>query len=597
MSLTNTHAMFNTHREPDPQEGPQSTYAFLVHSQVSLAHNVLPVIKNDMITRQKRRRTSPEDHAILEAAYQRNSKPDKAERTATVNRVSLGEKEVQIWFQNRRQNDRRKSKPLQPSEMVPHFRNSIPQELLQQSIPTSLDTVSSPQTSFSSFDGFEQIRSSSSNRCDDRSKNASRASSIQDLLNPMSPPDSYPSTSSDSHNADQASTQISHSNTEPKEAAANAPLVDCPARSATASPRSNKLGNGDSSKQLVDMPGQLTPAESSNAIQPPHPVPQHGAALANKVSSGHLSCIDPSSTCRKRIFDEMEEPALPFSQSSEIRLSMTLDGAVKVKTAGQETPSPPKRPRQNAASLRKDGLRRSHSAVAASELLKDKSAPNSGTFGKGRDARTWEFYCDGDARAALSPRVVNGNSGSAVRAINLMRYQNRNAKPKAQQRGRDTILKPKLGAENMRKQAVATEQKPKLVRAMSSMARLSSTAEGAIAEVNKTGKTTHVRSPSGDSDKENWIPGTTSCIHPLRRPQPSGSTSRIAVQDGPHGARSQVIGLRQSHGKDKHPNHGREDGVSEHGGFQGHSFTDGEDKEGDMDCVQGLLSLSQGAWK
>jgi hypothetical protein len=39
---------------------------------------------------------SPEDHAILEAAYVHNSKPDKAERTAIANRVALGEKEIQV---------------------------------------------------------------------------------------------------------------------------------------------------------------------------------------------------------------------------------------------------------------------------------------------------------------------------------------------------------------------------------------------------------------------------------------------------------------------------------------------------------------------
>ena len=39
---------------------------------------------------------SPEDHAILEAEYLRNSKPDKRERAAIVNRVALGEKEVQV---------------------------------------------------------------------------------------------------------------------------------------------------------------------------------------------------------------------------------------------------------------------------------------------------------------------------------------------------------------------------------------------------------------------------------------------------------------------------------------------------------------------
>lgn len=39
---------------------------------------------------------SPEDHAILEAEYQRNPKPDKTARANVVSRVSLGEKEVQV---------------------------------------------------------------------------------------------------------------------------------------------------------------------------------------------------------------------------------------------------------------------------------------------------------------------------------------------------------------------------------------------------------------------------------------------------------------------------------------------------------------------
>lgn len=41
---------------------------------------------------------SPEDHAILETEYQRNPKPDKTARADIVNRVSLGEKEVQVCF-------------------------------------------------------------------------------------------------------------------------------------------------------------------------------------------------------------------------------------------------------------------------------------------------------------------------------------------------------------------------------------------------------------------------------------------------------------------------------------------------------------------
>lgn len=39
---------------------------------------------------------SPEDHAVLEAEYKKNPKPDKAVRASIVSRVALGEKEVQV---------------------------------------------------------------------------------------------------------------------------------------------------------------------------------------------------------------------------------------------------------------------------------------------------------------------------------------------------------------------------------------------------------------------------------------------------------------------------------------------------------------------
>jgi hypothetical protein len=39
---------------------------------------------------------SPEDQEILEAAYKRDPKPDKAARLELVMRVALGEKEVQV---------------------------------------------------------------------------------------------------------------------------------------------------------------------------------------------------------------------------------------------------------------------------------------------------------------------------------------------------------------------------------------------------------------------------------------------------------------------------------------------------------------------
>jgi tRNA-binding EMAP/Myf-like protein len=51
-------------------------------------------------TRHRRDQTltfhSPKDAAILEAAYLKNSKPDKTERAFIVSQVDLGEKEVQV---------------------------------------------------------------------------------------------------------------------------------------------------------------------------------------------------------------------------------------------------------------------------------------------------------------------------------------------------------------------------------------------------------------------------------------------------------------------------------------------------------------------
>ncbi|TDZ23392.1 MBF complex negative regulatory component yox1 [Colletotrichum orbiculare MAFF 240422] len=66
----------------------------------------------------KRKRTAAKDKTVLENAYIENPKPDKAARLDIVKRVSLNEKEVQIWFQNRRQNDRRKSRPLSAQEIA-----------------------------------------------------------------------------------------------------------------------------------------------------------------------------------------------------------------------------------------------------------------------------------------------------------------------------------------------------------------------------------------------------------------------------------------------------------------------------------------------
>lgn len=76
---------------------PTSNYAFLVHSQNTLKNTLPPNVDNESMARQKRRRTSPEDQAILEDEFARDSKPDKTARKAIAGRVKgMGEKEVQV---------------------------------------------------------------------------------------------------------------------------------------------------------------------------------------------------------------------------------------------------------------------------------------------------------------------------------------------------------------------------------------------------------------------------------------------------------------------------------------------------------------------
>ncbi|PHH79291.1 hypothetical protein CDD83_3876 [Cordyceps sp. RAO-2017] len=90
------------------------------------SHGLPPLVANDTPAaaegakhpKGKRKRTAAKDKMILEEAYKNNPKPDKQARLEIVDRVSLNEKEVQIWFQNRRQNDRRKSRPLSPEELA-----------------------------------------------------------------------------------------------------------------------------------------------------------------------------------------------------------------------------------------------------------------------------------------------------------------------------------------------------------------------------------------------------------------------------------------------------------------------------------------------
>ena len=270
----------------------------------------------------------------------------------------------------------------------------------------------------------------------------------------------------------------------------------------------------------------------------------------------------------------------PFVRTSSfVRLAMTVDGAVKVRTRQEETPSPEK-PRQTplaAQNKSKTPMARSKSAMSGVEVFQDSAHGLVGRtvaagFGRSRDARTWEFYCDSNSKDALSTQAEAETAGSALSAINLIRSNSFKA--------RSYALSPSLVKTNTRMLS-SKEGKPKLSRAKSSLGRLQGLDAPAKSVDGKSKpQQGYVRSLSGDSDKENWAPGTAVSEHALRRTQPSGSQRPILQENEemtfPHAASSSRKQERDV-GAISRPSPSKARGE-------------------DMDCVQGLLSLSQGAW-
>lgn len=145
---------------------------------------------------------------------------------------------------------------------------------------------------------------------------------------------------------------------------------------------------------------------------------------------------------------------------------------------------------------------------------------------------------------------------------------------------------------------------------MSSLAVLQTTGDASSKQSQNypsNGKDSLYKSPSGDSDKENWVPNENG-EHARRHPLPAGREKQshqrrilgdnftiptYAVNFG--GTKNRK---RKSANSDVtvFENEENIDGV----GDEIQKFMCGEispSKKGDMDCVQGLLSLSQGNWR
>lgn len=292
---------------------------------------------------------------------------------------------------------------------------------------------------------------------------------------------------------------------------------------------------------------------------------------------------------------------LPRSQSqSQMRLSLSLEGKAEL-VRNASSPSP-----QKLLPDPRRGLKRSYSAMPTVTLPPISTLTNllppRLSRGRSRDVQAWESCADSETRDELTAHAENESNGSAIAAISLLRSTSGVLQTSASKRNAQPPAKPRYA------------KKAKLNRAMSSVARLEHAGkENEDAEKQHSGKVkvSMLVSPT-DSDKENWSPDEDGNPNGegFRRPLPSGPKSQNARRMGrvlQDQKAPSMLGNNRANTAPSRPR-GIKEGVDIFEDAETRAARDAEvekfmrgevspSKRPDMDCVAGLLSLSQGAWR
>ncbi|OAL44587.1 hypothetical protein IQ07DRAFT_592267 [Pyrenochaeta sp. DS3sAY3a] len=547
--------------------------AFLVHSPETVANHMPPDVDNKALARQKRRRTSKEDEDILKAEYQKNPKPDKTARLDIVSKVALGEKEVQIWFQNKRQNDRRRSRPLEPSSSA--------------SLMSSSSTMSDPPTE-------DELVAR-----DNEASTSTVQPQPEDTLN-SDPPE--PTEASEN-----TSDEVAQPSPDTKSVETSVPEAEAVAGSTEEPPTE---GHEDS------------PAEPSSSQQSAPSASQPRTSwISNRRSASFVRYSEdyapevitfPNAPSKAA---ESPEDTSPTSRSlkrthSFVRLSTNEDGTARIVTDLDKTPSPP-HAKTNPATFSRAaaGLRRSYSAAGLNERLiasargepSPKMPRTSSNMGRSRDSRAWEFWCDPDSRSttSLTTRAEQEGSGSAADAIGILRA---NRKILSQNKARQNT--PSLSRHGSHKVLGS----PGVKKSRGPMQR-ASTVSGRFStkSYKKTGDTTESDEfPQTESDKENWEPDVSKQVQRDRdvaaTPPASHRARKILGEN--LDIMSQTSSLGALLARERRTSQG--EAVSDpEDDEEIRQFMEGEGASGrtnlssaeEAGCVEGLLKLSQAQWR
>ncbi|KAK5124711.1 hypothetical protein LTR85_001424 [Meristemomyces frigidus] len=563
--------------QPDAHIPPQENYAFLNRSTATVPHNLPPNADDRTLGRQKRKRTCAADQEVLEAAYKRDPKPDKAARLEIVKLVSLGEKEVQIWFQNRRQSSRRKSRPLLPHEIAQY-------QLARSEHPPQMYTPD--EAADNEHDG--EIRYS----LDTQEEQPQRTLSL-------------PPVSSEPVGELQSSAAAS----EPKETGEKA-------HSLQLQPFSVASGHTEQAV-LGDRP------QTASAIPVPYAANEshHIGYLANRRSAPSLRLSQTQQDASPALEAAPQPTPAPATAdsyrrlkkaSSYVRLSTSFDGKATVVTKDGSSPSPPRAsqvllPSSNGvpiAPLHLSAVDQASQSAARASLQRSSS-------GRSRDSRAWEFWCDKDARTELEDKAQKDSSGSAADAIGLLRSASGRSILGAIPAKRNSLL---TRHPSEVKRAKTEFKRGPLQRSNTSLGRLQGGLGGAASSTAKprpklkySESAVSVYIPGNDSDKENWSPeadiphGSHPTSSAPAGPPVSGRAALGEKRNVGDGHAKRTAGrsmLKASSGVVPDSENADPEADPELAAFMGSARkSNSTSSEDDLDCVQGLLSLSQGNWR
>lgn len=322
--------------------------------------------------------------------------------------------------------------------------------------------------------------------------------------------------------------------------------------------------------------------------------------------------------CNRRLFakssciSDTTHNASQRQSQSNVRLSLSLEGKAELVDSASSPTRPSPQKYSSGPDFPRRGLKRSYSALPTVTLPPISTLtsflPPRLARGRSRDVQAWQSCADSETRDELTTHAEHESNGSAVAAISLLRstsgvLQSSNSK-------RNTpVSTPREGGHYAKK--------AKFSRTTSSVGRLEHAGKENDEDFSKGDgkvKVSMLVSPT-DSDKENWSPdedGNAAEAGP-RRPLPATAAAsptkaknlrrvgRNALQSrspGKLGHRANTAPSRPRGMKDVDIFEDEATRVSRDADVE--KFMRGEvspSKKPDMDCVAGLLSLSQGAWR